>query len=150
MNRRSFFAAALMLAGALMAAATVPAVADGKTHYLAVHVDESDPKRMNLALNNVQNVDAYYKSKGEKVVIELVAYGPGLKMYMADSPVKARIEAMALETDNLQFSACSNTHRKMSAKAGHEIALLGEATMVPSGVIRLMELQEQGYSYLRP
>jgi intracellular sulfur oxidation DsrE/DsrF family protein len=30
------------------------------------------------------------------------------------------------------------------------IALVAEATVVPSGVVRLMELQEQGFSYVRP
>jgi intracellular sulfur oxidation DsrE/DsrF family protein len=28
--------------------------------------------------------------------------------------------------------------------------LIAEATVVPSGVVRLMELQEQGWSYVRP
>jgi len=57
---------------------------------------------------------------------------------------------MALEIDNLSFSACGNTHRKMSEKAGAEIALMSEAVITPSGVVRLIELQEQGYAYVRP
>ena len=106
---------------------------------------------MNLALNNVVNVNKYYASKGEKVEIEVVAYGPGLHMYRADtSPVKARVEKMSLEFDNLKFSACGNTHRKMSKKAGKKIKIMSEAQMVPSGVVQLIELQEKGYSYLRP
>jgi intracellular sulfur oxidation DsrE/DsrF family protein len=38
----------------------------------------------------------------------------------------------------------------MEKKEGHPIAILSEATIVPSGVVRLMELQEQGWSYVRP
>jgi len=38
----------------------------------------------------------------------------------------------------------------MSKKAGHEIPIMEEATVVPSGVVRLVELQEQGYAYVRP
>ena len=105
---------------------------------------------MNLALNNVENVRKYYDAKGEKVLIEVVAYGPGLKMYTANSPVKSRIESMSIGMDNLTFPACGNTHKKMSKKAGKKITLLEEAKIVPSGVIRLLELLEQGYSYLRP
>jgi len=106
---------------------------------------------MNMALNNVANVKKYYASKGEKVIIEVVAYGPGLHMFRADtSPVKARIEKMSLQFDGLQFSACGNTHRKMSAKAGKKIALIPESKMVPSGVVRLITLQEKGYAYVRP
>jgi intracellular sulfur oxidation DsrE/DsrF family protein len=106
---------------------------------------------MNMALNNVQNVAKYYESVGDTVMIEVVAYGPGLNMYVpGKSPVADRISTMSLEIDNLSFAACGNTHRNMSKKAGKEVALLDEANVVPSGVVRLIELQEQGYSYVRP
>lgn len=122
-----------------------------KAHQVAIHVDENDPKRMNLALNNAQNIIKYYDSKGESVKIEIVANGPGLHMLRADtSAVKDRIETMNRGHDHVTFSACGNTHRNMSKKAGKRIALLPEATLVPSGVVRLMELQEQGWSYIRP
>jgi len=127
------------------------ALAEGVTHYLAIHVDENDPKVMNMALNNAQNVTNYYESKGDTVMIELVAYGPGLIMYVdGKSPVADRIATMSLAMENMSFAACGNTHRKMSEKAGTEITLLSEATLVTSGVVRLMELQEQGYAYVRP
>ncbi|MCP4182084.1 MAG: hypothetical protein GY761_02015 [Hyphomicrobiales bacterium] len=120
-------------------------------HHVAFHVDQNDPKVMNMTLNNVKNVKKYYDAKGEKVVIEVVAYGPGLMMYSeAKSPVKQRIAAMALEISDLKFSACGNTHRKMSKKAGKKVELISEAEMVPSGVVQLIALQEEGYSYVRP
>ncbi len=125
--------------------------AEGKTHYIAFHVDQADPKVQNMALNNAVNVTKYYESQGDKVVIEMVAYGPGLTMYLkGKSTVSDRISVMSLEMENLSFSACGNTHRKMSKKAGKELALLDEATMVTSGVVRLVDLQEQGYAYVRP
>jgi len=120
-------------------------------HKVAIHVDENDPKRMNLVLNNAQNITKYYESKGETVLIEVVTYGPGLHMLRDDtSPVKPRIEQMSLELPNLSFAACGNTQKKMAAKEGKKIPLLDEATWVPSGVVRLIELQEQGWSYVRP
>lgn len=126
------------------------ALAADVAHKLAIHVDENDPAVMNLALNNAKNVQSYYAAKGETVAIEVVVYGPGLKMYTADSPVKDRISAMSLEHENLTFAACSNTLAAMERKKGAKVELLSEATMVPSGVVRLIELQEQGYSYVRP
>ncbi len=66
------------------------------------------------------------------------------------SPVEARISAMALEYENVTFTACANTHAKMVEKAGKDVPLLTEATVVPSGVVRLIELQENGYTYIRP
>ena len=125
--------------------------AEGVMHKVAIHVNENDPKKMNMALNNAANVENYYKSIGDAVTIEIVAYGPGLHMLRADtSPVKDRISKMSLELDNLSFAACGNTHRKMTEKSGKEITLLPEANMVPAGVVQLMTLQEQGYTYIRP
>lgn len=127
------------------------AQADGNIHRVAIHVDQNDPQVMNMALNNVQNISKFYAAKGETVEIEVVAYGPGLTMLREDeSPVADRISTMSLELDHLSFSACGNTHRAMSQKAGSEVALISEATIVPSGVVRLIELQEAGYSYIRP
>src|SRR5262245_36479906 len=91
------------------------AAAETKAHKIAIHVDESDPARMNLALNNVENLKKYYASKGEKVAVEVVAYGPGLVMLRADtSPVKERVAAMSLEYPELTFSACENTRAGMA------------------------------------
>jgi intracellular sulfur oxidation DsrE/DsrF family protein len=50
----------------------------------------------------------------------------------------------------VQFSACSNTRESMEKKEGHPITVLSDAVVVPSGVVRLKELQEKGWSYLRP
>jgi uncharacterized protein len=127
------------------------ALAEEAMHKIAIHVDQNDPRVMNMALNNAQNVNAYYEEKGETVTIELVAYGPGLLMLREDkSPVRDRISAMSLEMPNLGFAACGNTLRAMSKKEGKDVELMSEASVVPSGVVRLVELQEQGYAYIRP
>ena len=64
----------LMTIGLLFLTTTMT-FADPKTHKITFHVDDSDLKVMNMALNNVQNVSNYHAGKGEKVIIELVAYG---------------------------------------------------------------------------
>lgn len=131
----------------------IPVHSDETTvHKVAIHVDENDPATMNMALNNIANVKSHFDSIGEEVEIELVTYGPGLHMLLADtSPVKDRISVMSLEIDNLTFSACGNTHSAMSKKAGKELAMLDETAMVPqSGVVQLILLREQGYACVRP
>ena len=135
---------------AILSIMSIVAHADEAAHKLAIHVDENDPAVMNLALNNAQNVKDHYEAKGEKVAIEIVAYGPGLNMYIAESPVKDRISAMSMESPEITFAACENTHRGMVKKAGKDVPLLSEATMVPAGLVRLMELQADGYAYVRP
>lgn len=140
----------LALAGLMAFATSTAAFAEGKTHNIAVHVDQADAKVMNIALNNIKNLTAYYKSQGDEVVVELVAYGPGLTMYLENSPVSARIASMSMEMDHITFAACGNTIKGMSKKLGKDVTLLSEAVVVPSGVVRLVELQEAGYSYVKP
>jgi len=108
---------------------------------------------MNLALNNATNVIEYYRAKGEDVNVDVVTYGPGLHMLRADtSPVKDRIKSLkdAAFPSKIQFSVCGNTKEGMEKKEGQPIIVLSEAVVVPSGVVRLMELQETGWSYVRP
>jgi intracellular sulfur oxidation DsrE/DsrF family protein len=120
-------------------------------HKVAIQVDQNDKAVMELALNNAKNIGEHYRERGESVAIEIVAYGPGLHMLRKDtSPVKERIAVMSLENPSLQFTACGNTQANQSKAENGPIVLLDEATVTPSGVVRLMELQQQGYAYLRP
>ena len=133
------------------ALATLASAADSVRHRLAIHVDQNDPAVMNLALNNAANVVQHYSAAGEEVEIEIVAYGPGLHMLREDtSPVKARVKSIGESMPNVAFSACGNTREAMKKAESKEIPLLKQARIVPSGVVRLMELQEKGWSYLRP
>lgn len=133
------------------AKATVATPRTQPPHRLVIHVDANDPALMNLALNNVSNVVQHYGELSQKVEVEVVAYGPGLHMLRDDtSPVKGRIKAMAETTPELTFSACGNTRENMAKNEGKEVPLISQAKVTKSGVVRLMELQEQGWSYLRP
>jgi hypothetical protein len=132
-------------------AKAVKPAAKATAHKVAIQVSENDKAQMNLALNNARNVLEYFKEKGETVAIEIVTYGPGLHMLRSDtSPVKDRIAPMALEHPNLKFIACANTQANQSKAEGKQVSLISEATLMPSGVVRLMELQKQGYAYIRP
>ena len=159
----AFIGAAVSLAGLLLApgaeaqtvkqaAQTKPAKASAEaTHKVAIQVNQNDKAVMDLALNNAKNVIDYYKEKGETVAVEIVTFGPGLHMLRADtSPVKDRIAVMALENPELAFVACANTQAKMSEAENNPITLISEAKMTTSGVVRLIELQEQGYAYIKP
>ena len=148
MFRRLATAALLSIAFAASAFA-----ADTKPHRVAIQVDQNDPQVMNLALNNATNVIEYYRAKNEEVNLDIVAYGPGLHMLRADtSPVQDRIKRLKdmAFPNKIQFSACNNTKQGMEKAEGKAISVVSDATIVPSGVVRIMELQEQGWSYVRP
>ena len=124
-----------------------------KPHRVVIQVDQNDPAVMNLALNNATNVIDYYRAKGQDVHVDLVTYGPGLHMLRDDtSPVKDRIKQLKdyAFPSTVQFSACNNTKENMEKKEGKPVNIVSEAVLVPSGVVHLMELQEKGWSYVRP
>lgn len=148
--RRLFLIAAALAA---LAPALGSAAEPGKPHRVAIQVDQDDPAVMNLALNNASNVIEYYRSKGEDAQVEIVAYGPGLNMLRDDtSPVKDRIKQIKDTSfpSEIKFAACNNTKQGMEKREGHKIEIIPQASVVPSGVVELMELQEQGWSYVRP
>jgi uncharacterized protein len=118
-------------------------------HHVVIQVTQNDPAVMNMALNNAENLIKYYRDKGEQIDIELVAYGPGLHMLRSDtSPVKGRLAVLAM--DDITFSACGNTLNAQARQEGKEITLVPEARIVPAGIARIMELQEQHWTYVRP
>ena len=136
-----------------LAVATSAHAAPAKPRHIAIQVDQNDPQVMNLVLNNATNVIEYYRAKKQDVDIDIVAYGPGLHMLRADtSPVRDRIKRLKdiAFPSKVQFSACNNTKQNMEKAEGHPISIVPEATVVPSGVVHQMELQEGGWSYLRP
>ena len=99
------------------------------------------------------NAINYYTEKGQKVEIEVVAYGPGLNMLRTDaSPVNDRIKELKASNmgPEVHFSACHNTQMAMQKKEGHPIEIIPEAQVIPSGVVRVSERQEEGWSYVRP
>lgn len=125
--------------------------AKSKPNRVAIQVNENRPEVMNLALNNAKNIVDYYKSQGETVTVEIVTYGPGLHMLRDDtSPAKQRIAQLALEEPSITFAACANTQANMSKAEQKPVVLISEAKIVPSGVVRLMELQSKGFAYIRP
>lgn len=136
-----------------LAVATSAFAGPAKPRHIAIQIDQNDPQVMNLVLNNATNVIEYYRAKKQDVDIDIVAYGPGLHMLRADtSPVRDRIKRLKdiAFPSKVQFSACNNTKLGMEKAEGHPITIVPEATVVPSGVVHLMELQDGGWSYLRP
>lgn len=122
-----------------------------KSHRLVLQVNSDEPAVMNLALNNATNVEQYYKSRGEPVEIEVVAFGPGLHMLRDDtSPVKSRLQKLTEAGSVISFKACGNTRENMGRNENKTIPLISQAAVVSSGVVRLIELQEQGWAYVRP
>ena len=113
---------------------------------LVIQVSTDDPRTQKIALNNAVNLQKLYGI--DNVVIEIVAYGPGLGLLTEKSGQAARVESLAPQEIN--FSACGNTMKKVAGKTGKMPKLLDGVDQDTAGVARIMELQQQGYAYSRP
>ncbi len=111
-----------------------------------LHIDDMDPSKQELILNNARNLLDAYPPGG--VEIEIVAYGPGLRLLFADNVNAKRIDSLAMS--GVKFSACGNTLKGMAKQLGEAPKLNPVATVVPGGIVRIGELVKQGYIYVKP
>ena len=142
-SRRTFVRSggAAVLAVALPIAVRAQATTAPRNRAL-FQVTDNDPARWNMILNNMINLKEGVGSEG--VEIELVAYGPGIHMLKADSPVKHRI-ADAVKS-GVHVNACQNTMSNMKLTPAD---MQPEIGYVPSGVVEVMKKQQQGWAYIR-
>jgi intracellular sulfur oxidation DsrE/DsrF family protein len=122
-----------------------------KAHRIVFQVNSDDPAAMRHAITNSLNAIKSYGDKNEAVAIEIVGYGPGVHMFRVDtSPVKDLLQFLRANHPDVRFSVCGNTKMIMEKNEGHPLALVDGAQVVPFGVVRIVELQEAGWTYLRP
>ncbi len=136
----------MILIALLLTMSLSSAVAESIHHKVVIQVSSNDPLTQKIALNNAVNLQKHYGM--DNISIEIVAFGPGLGLLTKRSKQAKRVESLAMQ--DITFSACANTMKKITKKKGKKPALLEGVGIVPAGVARIIELQEQGYSYVRP
>ena len=147
--KSSAVAVAVALAG-LTSPAASQAPEDG-FHPLVLYISEADMDKMNGALDIAANVSRHYSGIGEEVEIEVVAFGDGLHMLRADtSPVKQRLTNFLQSMVNVTFQACGNTLDTMERNEGARPPLIEGVGMVQTGVARLLQRSEEGWTLVRP
>jgi uncharacterized protein len=136
--------AALLCGCASMGEAMAPAAGQASArNRVVMQVSDADPGKWNLALNNARNVQTDLGAKN--VEIEIVAYGPGIGMIKAGSPVAPRIEE-AIQ-GGMRIVACENTMTNLKLTKSQ---MLPDLVYVPAGVVEIMQRQQQGWAYIRP
>lgn len=129
---------------------TIPARAADKHAMPSIHVrdklvfqvSDDDQNKWRMALSNAKNVQQ--ELGADKVMIEIVAYGPGLGMLTFDSPVGSEV-ADAIST-GIKFVACENTMKGRHLTKDDMLPSLG---YTPAAVVELMRKQQEGYAYIK-
>ncbi|MGY3031026.1 intracellular sulfur oxidation DsrE/DsrF family protein [Bradyrhizobium sp. USDA 4354] len=153
MNRRNILWSAVSALGAVLGAAlgassAKAATEAGASNKLKVVYHLSDAEKVNFVLGNIQNhIDGV--GGPEHVTIALVIHGPALKAFhsaQANPDISKRV--VEFSKDGIEFAACGNTMKAQNVTLNE--LLPGFVGAEKGGVVRLAELQSQGYLYLRP
>lgn len=113
---------------------------------VVLQISDNNPFKQTLVLNVANNLIKHYGP--DRVAIEIVAFGPGLRLLFDGNSNTGRIQSLV--SNGVRFSACSNTVHNMGKKLGHPPELNKNAVTVEAGVVRILELQKQGYSLIKP
>jgi uncharacterized protein len=145
MRRRNLLQLALAIAPASLLASRAKAATPDAAK-VVYHLADLD--KVDFVLGNINN---HYKGMGgpDKVTIAMVVHGPALKAFhAADASPDTSKRTADLAKNGLQLHACINTMRAQNVTL--EDLLPGFVVADKGGVVRLAQLQGDGYAYLRP
>ena len=137
-----FFVLLSLLASNIQAAEEKP-FAEKK---VVLQISDNDPSKQSLVLNVASNLIKHYGP--DQVEVEIVAFGPGLRLMFADNSNAGRIDG--LSSSGVRFAACDNTISKITKKLGKPPVLNPHAVHVDAGVVRILDLNSQGYQIIKP
>lgn len=113
---------------------------------IVLQISDPNPLKQTLVLNVASNLIKHYGP--DKVDVEIVAFGPGLRLLFKDNSNSGRING--LHENGVRFAACENTMTKVTSLLGERPDLHSHATSVQAGVVRIIELQNKGYKLIKP
>ncbi len=120
-----------------------------RKHRIVYHLDEAGLDKAKFVLGNIRNHVVGVGGWQHIEALELVVHGPALKLFVQssiDPALKQTLEM--LQEQGMTFGACGNTMKNFSITT--EQLPRGSLVLPQGGVVRIMELQEHGYIYLRP
>jgi intracellular sulfur oxidation DsrE/DsrF family protein len=149
MDRRNMLLRAAAAIGAVFAASRANAATEAPaTGKLKVVYHLNDLDKVSFVLGNIQN---HFDGVGgpDNVTIALVIHGPALRAFhsaSANPDVSKRVGQFSKA--GLEMAACGNTMKSQNVTVNE--LLPGFVVADKGGVVRIAELQSQGYLYLRP
>ena len=126
----------------------VPGLSYAADRKMVIQVNSKDPVTQKMALNSAKNLK---KMLGKDAVdVEVVVYGPGLSLIESRGRAADKVKTLIADYD-VKVSVCNGALKAYAKRhGGHELEIIKGVSRVPTGALRILELQEQGYAYLRP
>jgi hypothetical protein len=125
------------------------------------HADFSDPRRFSAMLTSINNMVTTYQQDLAEFDVRVVFVAHGIRFltkdplkgtpFAEDAELKKRradllARLQSLQTQGVTLELCNITRE---AARLDESKLIDGVELVPSGVVRLAELQSQGFAYLK-
>jgi len=154
--------ALFVLFGAAGAAPAPAAEAAGEVAKAVYHADFADPRRFSAMLTSIRNMVTTYESDLRDFDVRIVFVAHGIRFltedplagtpFAEDEALRARrkelLDRLAGLRDvyKVKFELCEITRSEVGLPPNK---LIPGVVLVPSGVVRIAELQRQGYAYLK-
>ena len=107
----------------------------------------SDQERESVVLDVANNLIKHYGGP-DFVDIEIVTFGPGVRLLFAESQHEARISSLV--DNGVRFYICENTLDTMERTHGSRPKTNPKALSVQTGVARIVQQVADGYILVRP
>ena len=115
-------------------------------NYKAVfHVDQNEEPVMNLALTNVLNLLKAVTDQDYDLVV--LFNGPGVKLVSGDCTAANHEFIKDLVARRVRFQVCQNALKRFEIAKENVIE---ECEIIPAGIVALIDLQKDGFAYIKP
>lgn len=115
--------------------------------FIVLQLSDQDPLKQDAVLDVANNLIKHYGSP-DVVDIEIIAFGPGMRLLLEGNTREARIASLV--ESGVRFIGCMNTVDTMERKTGKRPALNEHTIPVQTGVAHVVERARQGYVLVRP
>ena len=156
----------LLIVSALLTTAFSTAIAssdeDEDVIKVVYHADFADPRRFSAMLTSINNMVSYYNNELLEFDVRIVFVAHGIRFvtddklkntpFMADTALEERRENLKgrmLSLNNVhdvKLELCDITRSEINL---NKDKIFEQVESVPSGVVRIAALQQQGFAYIK-
>ena len=139
-----------------------PAMAADDGAKVVYHADFSDPRRFSAMLTSINNMVTHYQNDLVEYDVRIVFVAHGIRFLtedkLAETPfaedealaerrdnIRGRLESLR-DVQNVKLELCDITRSQINLP---QEKIYDNVTSVPSGVVRIAELQSEGFAYIK-
>ncbi len=138
------------------------AAEDDEIAKVVFHADFSDPRRFSAMLTSINNMVTHYQDELIEYDVRIVFVAHGIRFltenkleqtpFQSDAALEERRENLAgrlsslHDVQNVKLELCDITRSQIDL---NKKELYSGVELVPSGVVRITDLQQQGFAYIK-